>query len=86
MGRLYAHDEEPHTRLGRPRDGAGADAAPGLPEADFVIVGASYENDGHVGTGSRDGGGPGLGRHDMDSRRCGRAAGSGERWGEEAVT
>jgi len=32
----------------RPSDRPGTDTGPGLPEANFVVVGASYEDDGHV--------------------------------------
>ena len=37
-----------YTRFTRPGDRPGADTGPGLPEANFVVVGAGYEDDGHV--------------------------------------
>jgi len=37
-----------YARFTRPGDCPGTDAGPGLPEPDFVVVGASYEDDGHV--------------------------------------
>ena len=37
-----------YARFTRPSDRPGTDTGPGLPEANFVVVGASYEDDGHV--------------------------------------